>query len=53
MKFAGPALVRAAVRCREMASLDDAARMALDLPEVAEGDRHGNRSWSVSGKVFA
>ncbi len=27
--------------------------MALDLPEVTEGERHGNRSWSVAGKVFA
>ena len=34
-------------------SLDEAARMALELPEVTEGERHGNRSWSVAGKVFA
>ena len=27
--------------------------MALDLPEVAEGERYGNRAWSVAGKVFA
>jgi hypothetical protein len=27
--------------------------MAFNLPEVSEGDRHGNRSWSVAGKVFA
>jgi hypothetical protein len=27
--------------------------MALELPEVTEGERHGNRSWSVAGKVFA
>ena len=27
--------------------------MALALPEVVEGERHGNRSWSVAGKVFA
>ena len=36
-----------------MATLDDAARMALDLDEVSEGVRHGNRAWSVDGKVFA
>ena len=36
-----------------MATLDDAARMALDLPEVTEGERHRNRTWSVSGKAFA
>ena len=27
--------------------------MALDLPDVTEGERHGNRTWSVAGKVFA
>ncbi len=27
--------------------------MALDLPEVTEGERHGHRTWSVGGKVFA
>ena len=27
--------------------------MALELPEVAEGRRHGNRTWSVVGKAFA
>ena len=36
-----------------MASLEDAARMALDLPEVTEGERHGHRMWSGGGKVFA
>jgi len=33
--------------------VDDAARMALALPEVTEGERYGNRSWSVAGKAFA
>lgn len=33
--------------------LDDVAGIALDLPEVTEGERHGNRSWAVGGKVFA
>jgi hypothetical protein len=36
-----------------MVTLDDAARLALDLPDVTEGERHGNRAWSVGGKVFA
>src|ERR1700694_4038741 len=36
-----------------MLSLDEAARMALVLPEVTEGERHGNRTWSVAGKAFA
>jgi hypothetical protein len=32
---------------------DDVARVAMALPEVTEGERHGNRTWSVAGKVFA
>ena len=36
-----------------MASFDDVARMALDLAEVAEVERHGNRTWSVAGRGFA
>jgi hypothetical protein len=36
-----------------VATLDDVAQMALALPEVAEGERHGNRTWSVAGKGFA
>jgi hypothetical protein len=27
--------------------------MALELPEVTEGERFGNRTWSVAGKAFA
>jgi hypothetical protein len=34
-------------------TLDDAGRIALELPEVSEGLRHGNRTWSVGGKGFA
>jgi hypothetical protein len=36
-----------------MVTLDEVARIALDLPEVTEGERHGNRTWSVAGKAFA
>ena len=36
-----------------MVSLDEAARMALELPEVTEGERHGGRTWWVRGKTFA
>jgi hypothetical protein len=36
-----------------VATIDDAALMASELPEVTEGERHGNRAWSVAGKVFA
>jgi hypothetical protein len=34
-------------------SLDDTARMLTTLPEVTEGERHGNRTWFVDGKAFA
>jgi len=36
-----------------MATLDDVASMALELPEVTESERHGNRTWHVAGKAFA
>jgi hypothetical protein len=36
-----------------MATLDDVAAMARELPEVTEDDRRGSRAWSVAGKVFA
>jgi hypothetical protein len=36
-----------------VATLDDAARLALELPEVTEGERHGARTWYVGGKAFA
>ena len=36
-----------------MVTLDDVARLAAELPEVTEGERHGNRTWFVAGKAFA
>jgi hypothetical protein len=36
-----------------MATIDDAARLASELPEVTEGERHGHRTWFVNGKAFA
>ena len=36
-----------------MASIDDVALIAAELPEVTEGERHGNRTWAVAGKGFA
>jgi hypothetical protein len=36
-----------------MASFDDVAAVALGLPEVTEGERHGQRTWFVGGKGFA
>jgi hypothetical protein len=34
-------------------SLDDVARLALALPGVEEGVRHGHRTWRVDGTAFA
>jgi hypothetical protein len=36
-----------------VATIDDVAAIALELPEVTEGERHESRTWSVAGKVFA
>jgi len=36
-----------------MATLDDVERLVAELPETAEGTRHGNRTWTVRGKAFA
>ena len=36
-----------------MVTLDDVARITGELPEVTEGERHGNLTWFVGGKAFA
>ncbi len=36
-----------------MVSIDEVARIALELPEVTQGERYGTRTWSVAGKAFA
>ena len=36
-----------------MATIDDVAVTAAQLPDVTEGERHGNRTWFVGRKAFA
>lgn len=36
-----------------MATLDDVAGLATQLPDVTEAERHGNRTWYVASKAFA
>jgi hypothetical protein len=36
-----------------VATIDDVADLAAQLPEVTDGERHGNRTWFVAGKAFA
>jgi hypothetical protein len=36
-----------------MPTIEDVARIANKLPEVVDGERHGNRTWFVNGKAFA
>jgi hypothetical protein len=37
----------------DVVTLDEVGHMALELPEVTEGERHGNLTWYVGGKAFA
>lgn len=34
-------------------TIDDVVPLAMELPEVTEGLRHGRRTWFVKGKAFA
>jgi len=36
-----------------MATIQDVGRIASGLPEVTEGERHGNLTWFVRGRAFA
>jgi hypothetical protein len=36
-----------------VATIDDVAVLARQLPEVTEGERHGTRTWFVGRKAFA
>jgi hypothetical protein len=36
-----------------VATFSDVERLVAALPEVAEGERHGSRTWFVAGKAFA
>lgn len=38
---------------RYMVSIDEVARLAMELPDVSEGERFGHRTWGVRGKAFA
>jgi hypothetical protein len=36
-----------------VATIDDAAALAMELPSVTEGERRGTRTWFVGTKAFA
>ncbi len=47
------AAAAAGITVATVATIDDAAELATQLPEVTDGERHGNRTWFVAGKAFA
>lgn len=36
-----------------MVTVEEAAQLAMALPEVTESERHHHRTWSVAGKAFS
>ena len=36
-----------------MATIDDVVEIVSGLPEVTEGERHGNLTWSIRDRAFA
>jgi len=38
---------------RAVVTIEEAAQLAMALPEVTEGERWGHRTWNVKGKTFA
>ena len=36
-----------------MVTVEEVGRVARELPEVTEGERHGNLTWFVAGRAFA
>ncbi len=34
-------------------TVEEVGRVAMELPEVTEGERHGNLTWFAAGKAFA
>jgi hypothetical protein len=44
---------RRSIMVSSLVSIEEAGRIALALPDVSQGERHGNRTWFVAGKAFA